>query len=150
MSTARMPGEAIEGLVIDGQSRDPLVYRGMKPHNGSRYERWVASFDARASINTPLNGAEPRRIEPAASTASGSDLVSAKALIHSVKCRVAEKVAPGSARHQTNVWHFPQQTAVRIDRGHAEIVAAVQARAQAAALGGRPKELESTKGSREP
>lgn len=134
MSDLTQTGQAIEGDAVEGQSRHPLKARGLAIHNGVRCFRFVASFDVKARIAKALS-AGSTRLEPTASTSLSDEVICDKAVIHSLKQRHSSSVSKGSATHQANHWHFPQQSSVRIDMPHQELV-----NAQSKRLGAGPGE----------
>ena len=119
--------EAIEGLSIEGQSRDPLINRGMVIHHGKNCYRFIASFDIKAQIIETLTNLSDK-IEPLSVCELEAKVICEKAIIHSLKYKYNTKLNKGSASHKATFWHFPNQTAVRIDRSHPEIQNAIEKR----------------------
>lgn len=111
-------GQAIEGKGLSGQSRNPLISRGLVVYNGIRCFRFVAAFDVRATPKAPPEPAPAPRLEPTASVSPADTVVCEKAIIHSLKHKRSDNVAPGSGTHQSNFWSFASQASARIEYAH--------------------------------
>lgn len=115
-------GQSIEGASIAGQSRKPLFTTGMTKRNGIVCYHFVAKFDVRAHVKSPLS-ADAKRLDPEASSSLDDEIICAKANIYTLsKHRPDQKVARGSSTHQTNHWTLPKQSTVRIEFSHQELV----------------------------
>lgn len=124
MSELTQPNEAIEGLSIKGQSRQPLINRGLVHYNGKNLYRFIAKFDVKAAIVEILKDLSTR-IEPSSACDLGDEVICEKATIHSQKIRYTAEINKGSASHKATLWYFSNQTAVKIDRSHQEIQNAI-------------------------
>lgn len=125
------PGEAIEGAKVDGASRKPLMSRGLYlSDGGTQCYRFVADFDVKARVTELLLSEPETRLHPSAAIDGEAEIICQKAMVHCVSRKYDQYVGPGSATHQTNHWHFAKQTAVIIDRGHQQIIEALEKRKQ--------------------
>ena len=115
-------GQSIEGKKITGQSRKPLLTRGLRNYDGANYFTFVAKFDVRAQVTQTIDG-EPA-IEKDANTSVDVKIICKDALIKSTKEKWTTDVTTGSAKHKTNMWKFPQQTSVRVTASHQGIALA--------------------------
>lgn len=127
MSDLVQVGQGIEGDSIEGQSRKPLINRGLTKHNGIQCHRFEANFDVKAKIEQTLSS-DGKRIDPHASTSLNDQVICDKAFIHSKKAKYSKDLTTGSATHKTNTWRFPQQTSVAITHAHQEILNAISKR----------------------
>ena len=119
------PGDAIEGMKVQGSSRKPLVHRGMQDYDGRRCHRFVGQFNVRARIVEALPAGWTPVLEPAANLSLDAELICDKAIVHSFDDSPKGSVSAGSATHQTNFWLFKKQTAACIERAHQELVNAM-------------------------
>ena len=117
------PGQSIEGKKIDGQSRRPLVNRGIELQNGITVYKFVANFDVRAELSQALQSGKKPIIEEA-SVSQDDEVICETAIVYSVDPRYSKQVRKGSASHKTNMWYFKKQTAVRVSVSHQSIALA--------------------------
>lgn len=119
-------GESIEGRVVDGSSRKPLSYRGLSRYGNIVCHRFLSEFNVRAHIVEPLESAD-KRFDDKAKSCRHDKLICDVAIIHSLKDKFSSSLGSNiSATHGASLWHFPQQTNVKITRSHAEIENAIQ------------------------
>jgi len=132
---AHKPSESIEGLEIQGHSRDPLRFRSTKKINGIKCFIFKAEFNVFAEIIVELEGETPQ-IDINALTARGEKLGSDTVLITTIaKTRTPHQkdlsqktVSHVSHKHGASVWGFIRQTNVKIVTPRQEIVNALQKR----------------------
>ncbi|MBU4485147.1 hypothetical protein KKA47_06980 [bacterium] len=119
-------GESIEGLSVDGCSRDPLIDRGLTNHKNKRCYRYIAAFNVKSQIISELSkGIE--KLEENAYCNLDVELICDKAIILSLNDRFASKIESNmSGTHGANLWHFTKQTNVSITRAHQEILNAIR------------------------
>lgn len=127
-------GQAIEGLAVSGQSRRPLDARGLIMYNRKRCYLFVASFDVRVNVDKPVPKESRWFPETSTSINTSDRIICEKANIYSTKQRFNTEVAKGSSTHNSNLWKFPQHTAVLVDKVHNEIANAKAAREKASIL----------------
>jgi hypothetical protein len=127
MTTFTQKGESIEGKVVKGQNRDPLINRGLKRYNNKKVYRFVASFDNKSEIIKKLeSGLE--KIEPNSAGQIGDNVICEKSLIHSFEKRYGPNLDHISSSHKGTTWQFSGQTAVRVMISHPEIANAIEKR----------------------
>lgn len=119
MPESYLQHEAIEGDKVSGDSRDPLIPRGLVNHNGHRCNRFVAKFNVKAKVTSP---AEVALLEPNANLSMGDSIKCDKATIHSMTRKYRADVVHGSASHKTNAWSFSDRTSARIESPHQELI----------------------------
>jgi len=132
---AHKPGESIEGLEIQGHSRDPLRHLSTKIINGTKYFCFKAEFNVFAEIIVELSKEIPK-IEEKPLTAKGEKLGSDTALITTIaKTRTPRKkdlfqdtASHVSHKHGASVWRFTHQTNVKVITPRQEIMDAIQKR----------------------
>ncbi len=124
-------GESIEGLSVDGNSRDPLLYRGIFRYKDRYCHRFIASFNIKSKIvsqitDEMLKSKKVIKIEENACCDLSDELICDKAIIHSLDKKYSSTLKSNiSATHSASSWHFPKQTNVKIDRSHQEILNAI-------------------------
>jgi len=123
-------GESIEGLSIDGCSRDPMINRGLYIYKTRQCHRFTASFNVKSQIMSKVHsGIE--KIDENAHCNLDAELSCDIAVIHSLDDRCSTRVSSNvSATHGANSWHFPKQTNVKISRAHQDILNAITKREQ--------------------
>lgn len=123
MSKLVRPGQAIEGEKISGHSRSPLDPRVIETQiiDGAKVYRYLARFNVRAWIEQVLKAGDVPRLEPGASTSPDDELLADVVLVLSHDRKPSTTVAPGSATHQANHWHFHKRTAARVTKPHGEL-----------------------------
>jgi len=132
---ALKPGESIEGLEIQGHSRDPLRSLSTKKINGIKCFIFKVEFDVFAEIVVDL-AKGTSQIDINALTTKGEILRSDTALITIIaKTRTPrqkdlfQNVVPHvSHKHGASVWGSIQQTNVKVVTPRQEIVNALQKR----------------------
>jgi hypothetical protein len=119
-------GDSIEGLVVDGSSRKALSYKGLARYHNRVCHRFLTEFNIKAYVIKPIN--DPRiKLDNKAFSNENNSLVCDIAVIHSLKDRYSSAVGSNiSATHGANLWHFPNQTNVKITRSHPEIENAIR------------------------
>lgn len=120
MSDLTRPGDALEGDSLEGQSRDPIIPRGLMRVNGLKCYKFSSSFDVKSKIKCALSSGAVR-LDPNASVSCADQLLCERATILSLKMRYSKSVSTGSATHKANFWAFPQQAIARIDMAHQQI-----------------------------
>jgi hypothetical protein len=121
-------GESIEGLKIEGCSRDLLSDMGLCRYKDKDYNRYIASFNVKSRIvsKIPQN---IQKIDDAAHCDSKDELTCDKVFIHSLSHKYSSKASSNiSARHGANLWRFPKQTNVKITLPHHELQNAISKR----------------------
>lgn len=126
---AHQLGESIEGMSIEGHSRDPLRSKPAKKINGVKCFVFKAEFNVFAEIIVGLaNNVLPNaKIEALTLTAKGETLGSNTAVITSItKAHTPhgiyqKHVSHVSHTHGANVWAFNQQTNVKVVTPRQEI-----------------------------
>lgn len=130
MTTAVGTGEAIEGKVIKGHSRTPLVGRGRRKV-GTRKIRvfeYQGERNVKAWVIEELSP-ETDKLVPESLCQEGDDLVAKKVTIWTTNTRrMREWVDHGSATHKTNWWQFSAHTAVIINYPQPAIAGAIERR----------------------
>jgi len=124
--------ESIEGLRIQGHSRDPIRSMPLKMINGIKCFIFKAEFNVFAEITVELTNGTPL-IYKDALTATGQTLGSDTALITTVaKARTPKYsqnlISHGSHTHGASQWIFKQQTNVRVITPRQEIMNALEKR----------------------
>lgn len=121
-------GDSIEGLSIEGCSRDPLVDRGLHLYNEKRCNRYVAAFNVKSQIVIELTE-DIKKIDESAHCNREAELTCDKAIIHSMSHRFNSIVSSNvSSTHSANTWAFPKQTNVKITIAHEQILNAIRTR----------------------
>lgn len=118
---AVLTGAAIEGAKVSGSSRDPLRNFGICVRNGIRCYRFVATFDVRAGISQTLQDGVPM-IEPCANRQADAAVQCSRATIHSLDDKPKVHVAERTGAHRASHWRFADQTGVRVDAPHENLV----------------------------
>ena len=118
-------GEAVEGDVVEGRSRNPIQDLGLFRHGEVRCNRYKASFDVRAHV---VEGGPPNIFFANASNSPAEEIVAEQALVLSLDRKPAADVVKGSASHRTNAWRFTKRTGVQVLRTHQQIRNAIEAR----------------------
>jgi len=132
---ALKPGESIEGLEIQGHSRDPLRSLSTKKINGIKCFIFKVEFDVFAEIVVDLTKGTSQ-IDINALTTKGEILRSDTALITIIaKTRTPRQkdlfqnvASHVSHKHGASEWGFTQQTNVKVVTPRQEIVNALQKR----------------------
>jgi hypothetical protein len=120
-------GQSIEGAKVKGDSRDPLITRGVEKNaDGKVFTRYIAKFN----VNSEISEECMTRIFEEAASVSSKDLIKCdRAIIRTFAKRATKNcVGPGSATHQTNFWAFPSHTNVKIECPHQELANALSRR----------------------
>lgn len=128
---AHKPGESIEGLKIQGHSRDPLRSKPVKRINGIKYFIYKAEFNVFAEIivGLALDTLPDKKFDEKAFTAEDETLGCDKALITTIaKSRTQKVVSHVSHTHGANEWEFQEQTNVKVITPRQEIIDALQKR----------------------
>lgn len=126
MSDIVQAGFSIEGLKVNGHSRNPLVNRGLnKTNSGLRYTLYIASFDVKSHV---VISCSKTLFEEDAIISNNSTIVCKKAQIRTLAGKYSSSLAPGSGTHNANHWSFPRQTNVKIELVHEEILNALNNR----------------------
>ena len=123
-------GKSIEGLRLEGSSRNPLRYKGAELVNGRKCHKFLATFNTKSSIIEKL-GKDVRKIVGDAITDLDCTVLCDDAVIRSLEKK--HSTAPksnASSTHGTNAWLFSNQTNVLITRSHKEIENAIFKRKQ--------------------
>jgi len=129
MSEIVTAGASIEGLSVNGYSRNPLNYKGLVRHNNIVCHRFSATFDVKSQIDKRIIKKNDL-IEKDARLNVNDTIICENAIVHSFKSRYTKSLPSNfSAKHGTNGWHFPSQTNVKIIRSHQEIQNALKNRA---------------------
>jgi hypothetical protein len=119
-------GGSIEGLVVDGCSRRPLSYKGLLRYHNHVCHRFLSEFNVKAYVIEPINDPS-NKLDKQAFCNENDNLVCDIAVIHSLKERYSCAVGSNiSATHGASLWHFPNQTNVKITRSHQEIENAIR------------------------
>jgi len=126
MNDIVLVGESIEGLVVDGFSRKALSYKGLTRYHNRVCHRFLTEFNVKAYVIKPIN--DPSiKLDKKAYSNENNNLVCDIAVIHSLKERYSSAVGSNiSATHGASLWHFPNQTNVKITRSHPEIENAIR------------------------
>jgi len=132
---AHKPGESIEGIEIQGRSRDPLRLQSTRLINGIKCFCFKAEFNVFAEIVVELLKETPQ-IEANALTTKGESLGSDTVFIATIaKTRTPRQrdlfqkiVSNASYKHGASVWGSKQQTNVKVITPRQEIVNALQKR----------------------
>jgi hypothetical protein len=132
---AHKPGESIEGLEIQGHSRDPLRFQSTKKINGIKCFIFKAEFNVFAEIVVELPE-DTQQIYINALTTMGERLGSDTALIAIIaKTRTPRQrdlfqkiISHASHKHGASEWKSIQQTNVKVITPRQEIVNALQKR----------------------
>jgi hypothetical protein len=128
---AHKPGESIEGLKIQGHSRDPLRSNPVKKINGLKYFVYKAEFNVFAEIVAGLSPdiLPDKKIDKNALIIEGETLGCDTALITTIaKDRTQKIVSHVSHTHGASEWDFKQQTNVKVVTPRQEIIDALQKR----------------------
>ena len=120
MASLTKQGDSIEGLKIAGQSRDPLINRGLYIYKEVRCFRFVADFDVKANIVKELNK-KTKKIDSEAHLLLDDEIICSGALIHSLNDKYSNSLEHVSAKHRANVWRFTKQSNVAVTKSHEEI-----------------------------
>jgi hypothetical protein len=116
-----VPGDSIEGEIIDGMSRKPVVYKNIELINGIKCYVFVAGFNVKAGIKAELS-TNSKKIYENSYTGIGEDVSCDRAVIASVKNKYsARKESNASGTHSAFGWSYPNQTNVKIITSHKEI-----------------------------
>jgi len=132
---AHKPGESIEGLEIQGHSRDPLRYQSTKEINGIKCFIFKAEFNVFAEIVVELSSKMPQ-IYADALTTKGESLGSDTALISIIaKTRTPRQrdlfqniASHVSHTHGASEWGSKLQANIKVVTPRQEIVNALQKR----------------------
>ena len=132
---AHKPSESIEGLKIQGHSRDPLRYQRTEIINGIKYFLFKAEFNVFAEVIIELT-CGTQQIEKDALITKGETIGCDTALITTIaKGRtprqkdVFEKpTSHVSHTHGANEWELKQQSNVKVVTPRYEIINALQKR----------------------
>lgn len=119
--------DSIEGQVVDGSSRDPLITRGKRSTPAGICNCFIADFDVDASIVKSLSPGTVQ-IDPTSDIAQGSRVICQKSIVLSFEKKPQTQVINRTGRHKASAWHFPKQTLAKIDRAHQELVNAIENR----------------------
>jgi hypothetical protein len=128
---AHKSGESVEGLKIQGHSRDPLRSKPVKKINGLKYFVYKAEFNVFAEI---VAGLSPdilldKKLDKNALIMEGETLGCDTALIITIaKNRTQKAVSHVSYTHGASEWEFTQQTNVKVVTPRQEIIDALQKR----------------------
>lgn len=128
---AHKQGESIEGLKIQGHSRDPLRSKPVKKINGLKYFVYKAEFNVFAEIVVGLSPdiLPEKKIERDALIMEGETLGCDTALIITIAKDRTQKVASHvSHTHGASKWEFKQQANVKVITPRQEIIDALQKR----------------------
>jgi len=133
--SAHKPGESIEGLEIQGHSRDPLRYQRTALINGIKCFLYKAEFNVLAKIVIELTCATPQ-INKNALIMKGDDIGCNTASIATIantrtpkQSHLSQKTASHvSHTHGANKWDFKQQTNVKVVTPRQEIINALAKR----------------------
>jgi len=126
---AYKPDESIEGLEIQGHSRDPLRYQRTVKINGIRYFIYKAEFNVFAEIILELM-CDTQQIDENALIMKGETIGCDTALIINIAStrtpqqkNLYQKTASNvSHTHGANDWDFKQQTNVKVVTPRQEII----------------------------
>jgi hypothetical protein len=126
---AHTPGESIEGLKIQGHSRDPLRYQRTAIINGIKCFLFKANFNVFAKISAALPEGTSQ-IDETAFTIEGESLGCDSALITTIaKGRTPRQrdlfqqpVSHASHTHGATEWESKHQTNVRIDIPRQDVI----------------------------
>jgi hypothetical protein len=127
-------GESIEGLAVDGYSRNPLINRGLVKYQGRKCYRFCASFNIKSKIvkqitNVMIIDGLITKIEANSICELNNELICDKAIIHSLDNRYSSSLVSNlTATHGSNSWHFSRQTAVKIEISHQELINSISNR----------------------
>ena len=129
---ALKPSESIEGLKIQGHSRDPIRSQPARKINGIKCFLYKAEFNVLAEVVIELT-CGTQQIDKNALTAKGETIGCDTALITTIASartpRLKEKTASHvSHTHGANEWEFKQQTNVKVVIPRYEIINALQKR----------------------
>jgi hypothetical protein len=122
---AHKPCESIEGLKIQGHSRDPLRSKPVKKINGIKYFIYKAEFNVFAEIIVGLvpDTLPGKKIDEKALTADGETLGCDTALITTLaKSRTQKVVSHVSHTHGASEWEFQEQTNVKVVTPRQEVI----------------------------
>ena len=124
-------GDSIEGLKIQGHSRDPLRSKPVKKINGLKYFIYKAEFNVFAEIAAGLSPdmLPNKKIEKDALIKEGETIGCDTALITTIaQNRTQKTVSHVSHTHGASKWEFKQQTNVKVVTPRKEIIDALQKR----------------------
>ena len=132
---AHKAGESIEGLKIQGHSRDPLRYQRTEIINGIKYFLFKAEFNVFAEVIIQLTCGTPQIDENALIT-KGETIGCDTALITTIATTRTPRqrdlfqktVSHVSHTHGASEWEFKQQTNVKVVTPRQEIKNALQKR----------------------
>jgi hypothetical protein len=135
---AQKSGESIEGLKIQGYSRDPIRSKPTKKINGIRYFRVKAEFDVFAEIvsvlakgTVPIDANALTTIDDTLRSDTASITIIAKTRNLHFSQKLESRV---SHRHGAHKWEFKDHTNVKVDTHCEEIVNALEKRKHEMAL----------------
>jgi hypothetical protein len=128
MAKFHQPGEAIEGLEISGQSRDPIRYSCDKKINNKKCHVYKAEFNVSAKVDVALAN-EEKLLSEASSNVNDDISCDTAVIMNTDKHRYKQDlISNATATHGTNKWRFKKQTNVKIITPRANVINAINKR----------------------